>query len=146
MKKIAALSSMFMAAMSCAAAPAAYMSPEFVSAAPDGKSVYVTAATGARVLRVKIADGSMSEWKVVSAKAAKKAPTNPTGVAVAPDGAVYVTAGVQNGELQKFDSTGKLIAAASVGHSPRGPVVSADGKTVFVLNRFSNKISVVDAA
>ena len=117
MKKIAALSSMFMAAMSCAAAPSAYTSPEFVSAAPDGKSVYVTAATGAKLLRVQIADGAMSEWKIVSAKAA---PINPTGVAVAPDGAVYVTAGVQDGELQKFDSTGRLLATASVGHSPRG--------------------------
>ena len=146
MKKIAALSSMFMAAMSCAAAPSAYTSPEFVSAAPDGKSVYVTAATGAKVLRVQIADGSMSEWKVVSAKAAKKAPMDPTGVVVAPDGVVYVTAGIQDGELQKFDSTGKLLATAVVGHSPRGPVVSADGKTVFVLNRFSNRVSVVDAA
>ena len=146
MKKIVALSSMFMAAMSCMAASPAYTSPEFVAAAPDGMSVYVTSATNAKVLRVKLEDGSMSEWEVVLAKAAKKEPANPTGVAVAPDGSVYVTAGVQHGELQKFDSTGKLIAAASVGHSPRAPVVSADGKTVFVLNRFSNKVSVVDAA
>ena len=146
MKKTAALSSMCVVAMSCVAAASLYTSPEFVGASPDGKSVYVTSATGAKMLRVTIADGSKSEWDVVSAKAAKKSPLNPTGVAVAPDGTVYVTAGVEHGELQKFDASGKLVAAAAVGHSPRGPVVSADGKTVFVLNRFSNKVSVVDTA
>ena len=50
MKKTAALSSMCVVAMSCVAAASLYTSPEFVGASPDGKSVYVTSATGAKML------------------------------------------------------------------------------------------------
>ena len=133
----------------CPEAPApasAYTSPEFVVPAPDGKSVYVTSGTGAKMMCVPLAGGEVRSWKIESTQAAKTVPVNPTGAAVGPDGAVYVTAGVQCGELQKFDASGKLVKSAAVGHSPRGPVVSADGKLVFVLNRFANKVSVVDAA
>jgi len=133
----------------CPEAPApasAYTSPEFVVVAPDGESVYVTSGTGAKMMCVPLAGGEVRTWKIESTKAAKTVPVNPTGVAVGPGGAVYVTAGVQCGELQKFDPSGKLEDSVAVGHSPRGPVVSADGKFVFVLNRFANKVSVVDAS
>ncbi len=133
----------------CPEAPApasAYTSPEFVVPSPDGKSVYVTSGTGAKMMCVPLAGGDVRSWKIESTQAAKTVPVNPTGAAVGPDGAVYVTAGVQCGELQKFDASGKLLKSALVGHSPRGPVVSADGKLVFVLNRFANMVSVVDAA
>ena len=133
----------------CPEAPAkasAYVSPEFV--VQCGEGVYVTSGTGAKVMRVALDGGIAAEWKIESTKSAKKVPLNPTGLAVGKDGAgtvVYVTAGVQCGELQKFSGEGKLLGSAEVGHSPRGPVVSADGKFVYVLNRFANKVSMVDA-
>ncbi|MBQ6338787.1 MAG: c-type cytochrome [Kiritimatiellae bacterium] len=118
-----------------------YVSPEFLAVAPDGASVYVTAATGAHVQNVAL-DGSATRfWKVESANGK---PVNPTGIAVA-GSSVYVTCGVEAGELHKYAQDGKLVKSVAVGHSPCSPVVSTDGKTAYVLNRFAAKVSVVDA-
>ncbi len=119
-----------------------YVSPEFIAAAPGGARVYVTSATGARILDVALDGSSTRSWKVASTLA-PNTPLNPSGLAVA-GSFVYVTGGVQAGELQKYALDGKLVKSVAVGHSPCSPVVSADGKTAYVLNRFAAKVSVVD--
>ena len=131
-------------AASEAPAPASkYVSPEYLAATPDGAGVYATCATAQRVVQVN-ADGTIvRQWNIASQQA--KVPVNPTGIAVSKD-AVYVTAGLQFGELQKFSPEGKLVGSMAIGHSPCAPVVSADGQTVYVMNRFQNKVSIVDAA
>ena len=117
-----------------------YVSPEFLAVSPDGASVYVTSATGAHVQNLAL-DGSATRfWKVESTNGK---PVNPTGIAVA-GSFVYVTCGVEAGELHKYAQDGKPVRAVAVGHSPCSPVVSADGKTAYVLNRFAAKVSVVD--
>ena len=121
-----------------------YVSPEFIVAAPDGGSVYVTSATGAHVQNVARDGKPLRKWKIESTLV-PNTPLNPSGIALS-GGHVYVTCGVQAGELQKFALDGKLVKSVAVGHSPCAPVISADGKTVFVLNRFANKVSVIDAA
>ena len=121
-----------------------YVSPEFIVAAPDGGSVYVTSATGAHVQNVARDGKPLRKWKIESTLV-PNTPLNPSGIALS-GGNVYVTCGVQAGELQKFALDGKLVKSVAVGHSPCSPVVSSDGKTVFVLNRFANRVSVVDAA
>lgn len=126
-------------------APASvYASPEFLAAAADGQSVFATCATGAKVARVGVDGRMLGGWSLES-RAVKGVRVNPTGVA-AKGGFVYVTCGVQAGELQKFKEDGTFVAAAQVGHSPCAPVVSPDGKTVYVMNRFAAKVSAVDAA
>ena len=119
-----------------------YVSPEFLAVAPDGASVYVTSATGAHVQNVALDGSATRMWKIESTLV-KDTPLNPSGIAVQGP-FVYVTCGVQAGELQKYGQDGKLVKAAAVGHSPCSPVVSADGKTAYVLNRFAAKVSVVD--
>ncbi len=119
-----------------------YVSPEFIAAAPGGARVYVTSATGVRILDVALDGSSTRSWKVASTLA-PNTPLNPSGLAVA-GSFVYVTGGVQAGELQKYALDGKLVKSVAVGHSPCSPVVSADGKTAYVLNRFAAKVSVVD--
>lgn len=131
------------ASKSARPAEPAYVSPEFVAAAPDGSGVYATAATAHRVVQLATDGRVVRQWDVASQGA--NAPVNPTGLAVTKD-AVYVTCGVASGELRKFALDGTLLGVASVGHSPCAPVVSADGASVFVMNRFPAKVSIVDVA
>jgi len=117
-------------------APAqSYVSPEFLAPAPGG-GAYVTGATAARVAEVG-RDGRVVRQWLVSA--------NPTGIA-AGGGFVYVTSGEANGELRKYAPDGACVKSAAAGHSPCAPVVSKDGGTVYVLNRFAAQVSVLDAA
>ena len=121
-------------ACACAAYAQSYVSPEFLAPAPNG-GAYVTEATAARVAEIG-RDGRVVRQWLVSA--------NPTGIA-AGGGFVYVTSGEANGELRKYALDGACVKSAAVGHSPCAPVISKDGGTVYVLNRFAAQVSVVDA-
>ena len=129
------------------AAPAsAYVSPENLAVSPDGRTTYVTCATAQRVMAVPLDGATSRVWQVATTQTAKPVPVNPTGIAVAPNGDVWLTCGVQGGELQRYGADGVLRRAVAVGHSPCAPVVARDGRTVYVLNRFAAKICAVDTA
>ena len=121
-------------ACACAASAQSYLSPEFLAPAPGG-GAYVTEATAARVAEVSRDGRVVRQWPVAA---------NPTGIA-AGGGFVYVTCGEANGELRKYAPDGKCVKTAAVGHSPCGPVLSKDGRTVYVLNRFLAQVSGLDA-
>ena len=121
-------------ACALAASAQSYLSPEFLAPAPDG-GAYVTEATAARVAEVSRDGRVVRQWPVAA---------NPTGIA-AGGGFVYVTCGEANGELRKYAPDGACVKTAAVGHSPCGPVLSKDGRTVYVLNRFLAQVSVLDA-
>ncbi|MBQ4198779.1 MAG: YncE family protein, partial [Kiritimatiellae bacterium] len=123
-----------------AATAVGYVSPEFAALAPDG-SVYVTGATAARVACVSADGRLLRQWPVVASGTRKAA--DPTGIAASGE-FVYVTCGVADGKLQKCRADGSCAGVARVGHSPCSPVLSKDGRTAFVLNRFANRVSVVD--
>ena len=131
-------------AVEAPAQASAYASPEFLAPSGDGAGVFVTCATGRKVMEVAL-DGAVRRAWTLESRQVKGVPVNPTGLAVA-GGFVYVTCGVQAGELQKFREDGTFVAAAAVGHSPCAPVVSRDGRTAYVMNRFKNAVSVVDLA
>jgi YVTN family beta-propeller protein len=115
-----------------------YLSPEYVAVSPDRKAVYVTAATDKKLLKIAPETAQVLEtWSL------KK---NPSGLAVAPDGMLYVTAGAEDGTLYKVTPTGKTQEKIEVGHTPLSPVVSPDGQTVYLLNRFNNNVMVVETA
>lgn len=133
-----ALGMVLAAGLMCGSQAGAYLSPEYLAVAPDGKTLYVTAATAGKLLVFDPAGSKVSaEWALKSA---------PSGVAVAPDGTVYVTAGGVDGTLIKLSAAGKALGKVEVGHTPMSPVVSKDGATVYVLNRFNNSVVAVDAA
>ena len=127
-----------LAGIACGAqASASYLSPEYLAVAPDGKTMYVTAATAGKLL---IIDPATSK---ISGECSIKG--NPSGVAVAPDGTVFVTGGGVDGKLFKVSAAGKVLDKVSTGHTSMAPVVGKDG-LVFVLNRFNNNVVAVDTA
>ena len=112
---------------------AAYLSPEYLAIAPDGKTLYITAATSSELLIYDTTIGkTIGRWPL---------PCQPSGITVAADGTVYVTGGNAEGTLYKLDATGKILAKVETGHTPLAPVVTRDGQTVWVLNRFDNNVS-----
>ena len=122
--------------MACHGMAKTYFSPEYVALAPDGKTMYVTAATAQKVLKMDSStDQVVDTWTLKA---------NPSGIAVAADGALYVTGGAEEGKLFKVNAEGKTQDSVEVGHTPLAPVISADGKTVYVLNRFNNNVMVVE--
>ncbi|MHC4251326.1 MAG: c-type cytochrome, partial [Planctomycetota bacterium] len=64
------------------------------------------------------------------------------------DGArLYVACGGARGTVEVLDTrTGGSVGSLRAGHTPTSPVVSPDGKTLYVCNRFDNDVSVIDLA
>jgi len=51
--------------VACGAQAAAYLSPEYLALAPDGKTVYVTAATASKLFLFDAAGSKMTgEWSL----------------------------------------------------------------------------------
>jgi YVTN family beta-propeller protein len=127
-----------LAALGTSAWGGGYLSPEYVVAAPGGATLFVTAATSGKLVIFDVAAGKVTgEWPLKF---------DPSGVACAADGTVYVTGVGVEGSLCKVSSAGKILGRVTTGHTPLSPVVSQDGATVYVLNRFNNTVAVVDAA
>ncbi len=124
---------------SCPAALAQnYLSPCDIDLSPDKQTIYVTAATGKKILCVDAGTKEvLHEFPLNS---------EPTGVIPAADGKdLFVTAGRYNGSVYQIDSeTGRLKQEIPVGHTPMSPVLSPDGETLYVCNRFNNDVSIIN--
>lgn len=66
------------------------------------------------------------------------------GVAIAPDGGVFVT-DWYDGQLLRLDSTLKELWAADTGAAPAGVAVSGDGLLVATADRDDNQVSLFDS-
>jgi YVTN family beta-propeller protein len=127
-----------MLCLSAAAVAQDFLSPEALVADPAGKTLYVAAKSGKQVLYVDIASG-----KVVKSVSV---PGSLTGLALNSVGdRLYVTDGLPQGKVVIVDlKTDAVAGEIAVGHTPGAPVLSSDGKTLYVANRFNNNVSVLD--
>ena len=75
-----------------------------------------------------------------------KLPGTPGGIALDPEGKYcYVTEAVPEGKVYRFaTANGKEAGTYPAGHTPVAPLISPDGKTLYVCNRFDNTVSVID--
>ena len=133
-----------------------------VVASADGKTLYLACGTGNQVLG----------WDIESRKISSIAvPLAPSGLAVSRDDSMlYVTCGGAEscvytltlkrggGRGKSGDGTGKgeggrwkiedgrwdSSGTIRVGHTATAPAISADGRTLYVCNRFDNDVSVID--
>lgn len=117
---------------------AEYKGPSALVASKDGSKIYVTNFDANEVAVV-----STSENKVVDTF---KVGFEPTGIAISPDGStLYVTCGEAKGVVQVLDAeTGKLEKEVASGHTPNPPVVTPDGKRLYVPNRFDKVPNVAE--
>ena len=117
-----------------------YISPIAVAASRDGKRIYVAEATAKRVATVDLETGMPV--------AACPLPLEPSGLALTPDGSrLVVTAGGADGKVYLIDPVKNSVAGSfPAGHTPMAPVVSPDGRTLYICNRFNNEVKVIDLA
>lgn len=115
-----------------------WLSPSALVAAPDGRTLFVACAGS--VLSVDLA-----ARKVVQAIAM---PAVPTGLVLAADGrTLFVTCAAPQSEVCVVDvARSRISARLPAGHTAMAPVLSPDGKTLFVCNRFNDDVSVIDLA
>lgn len=67
----------------------------------------------------------------------------PTGICFDGDTRVYVTCSYSQGEVMMLDAaTGAVVEKWDAGHGAISPVLSKDGKDLYVANQFTNDISV----
>jgi DNA-binding beta-propeller fold protein YncE len=115
-----------------------FLSPAALAASSTGNELYVVAATGRQVLVIDRTTAAMCRRITL--------PEAPSGVTVAPDGkSLYVTAGTPRGIVLVLDTgTGTTRARIPAGYSPMAPVLSADGKTLFICDRFRSRLLALD--
>jgi YVTN family beta-propeller protein len=115
-----------------------YLSPTALIAAEDGQTLFIACPTANRVLRLDLQTRKLSASLAV--------PSPPTGLALSKNGSrLFITCSAPESKVCVADLTkGTIIAEIRAGHTTMAPVVSADGKQLFVCNRFNNDVSVID--
>ena len=118
--------------------PAAPLSPAALAATPDGTRLFIACATANQVAVFDVAAGAVTRRITV--------PHSPSGLALSSDGSrLYVTCAAPHSSVRVLDTgSGKTVATLPAGHTAMAPVLSPDGKTLFVCNRFDNDISLID--
>ncbi len=138
---LAVMAMLVLSAWPAGAAPdAAYRSPSVLAASPDGGTLYVTEYTG----------GAIAVWNIETRSVARRIalPQCPTGLVVSAEGTqLYATAGSERGALYAVAlPSGELAWELPIGHTPMAPALDAEGKTLYVCNRFDDQVAVVDLA
>jgi len=117
-----------------------WLSPAALTAAPDGRTLYVACATGNRVLRLDL--DSKRVKKLITL------PASPSGMTLSVDGkTLFVTCAAPESQICVVDTAkSRVVAKLPAGHTATAPVLSPDGKTLFVCNRFNDDVSTIDLA
>ena len=129
--------------------------PRSLAFAKDG-TVYVADSRNHRVVHLDMEGNVLNEWGTfadgVNTPVADGTFNEPWGIAVAPDGSVYVT-DTWNHRIEKFTAAGKFITAWGVFgqgetpdsfYGPRGLAVDSEGR-VYVTDTGNKRIVVFDA-
>jgi YVTN family beta-propeller protein len=117
-----------------------YLSPTALAAAPDGRQLYVACATANEV-----AVFDTTTRRIIHTISM---PASPFGLALTRDGkTLYVTCAALESTVCVVDTIkAKIIGTISTGHTTVAPVLSPDGGTLFVCNRFNNDVAFIDLA
>ena len=115
-----------------------WISPCALAVSPDGAVLFVANGTAAQVLLVDTANGKTLRTLSV--------PSVPSGLALSPDGNhLLVTCAGSESSLEVLEwRSGAVIRSVGLGSGATSPVISPDGTTVFVCERYDHAVSVID--
>lgn len=114
------------------------LSPTALAATGDGKAIFVACATANQVLRL-----DLDMRRVTSSF---PMPGAPSGLAISPNGStLYVTCASPESKVCVVDLfKARIVRQFEAGHTAMAPVLSPDGRTLFVCSRFNNEVRVID--
>jgi YVTN family beta-propeller protein len=117
-----------------------YLSPTALAATSDGKTLFIACATANQVASLDTDSARIN--KIINV------PESPLGLALSGDGRhLYVTCAAPESCVCIVDvAAGETIGAIPAGHTTMAPVLSPDGKTLYVCNRFNNDVAFIDLA
>lgn len=112
--------------------------PGALAISRDGSRLFVACAKGRRIA-VLDAVGLQPAGSI-------RLTGMPSGLALSPDGAtLYVTCAAPTSTVVAIDwAREKVLRSYRAGHTAMSPVPSPDGKLLYICNRFSSAISVID--
>jgi YVTN family beta-propeller protein len=128
-----------------------YLSPSALVADNQSKTLYIAQATAKQVAVFDIAAGRVTKTYSL--------PGKPSGLALSADrSCLYVTCPATASASAETSASAtervqvvnlqaaKVSNTLPAGHTPTAPVLSPNGKILYVCNRFSNNVSVIDIA
>ncbi len=111
--------------------------PHDPAASPDGRSVLVPCAGDGEIVRVSLADGTITGRFPVG--------DGPAHLAVHPDGTRVYVANTFDGTLACISPDGDLLSRVESGDWAHVPEVTPDGRLVYVANFLDDTLSLFDA-
>ena len=113
-----------------------HVSPIDMVADKKGETLYVAGHTAERVMIMNVANAKTRSVSV---------PGRPTGLALSSNGGeLFVTIAGPAGGVHVLDTKKVGISRAlPTGHTPMAPVLSPNGKALYVCNRFNNDVSII---
>ncbi|TWU45319.1 Lactonase, 7-bladed beta-propeller [Novipirellula aureliae] len=113
-----------------------YLSPSDLILSHDKETLYVLASTGKQLIDFDLQENGI--------RRSLELPAEPTDMVMSGDGeTLYVAGGGPEGRVWIVNS-GSVVGEIETGHTPMSPIVSPDGKWLYVCNRFDNDVSIID--
>lgn len=113
-----------------------YLAPTDIKATDDGSRLVVLGSVGRRVIILDRA--TLKQNQTIPLPAA------PSGLTVR-GAAAYITTGEPAGRILEVDlNSGTLRRQLRAGHTPMAPVLSPDGRFLYVANRFDHNVGLID--
>ena len=114
------------------------IAPVALVASHDGQKIYIAEKAAKCVVTVSTSTKKVTQSVLL--------PESPNGLALSPDNQfLYVTTDSPEGWIFVIlQSSGKIVGKWQAGHTPSAPVLSPNGRLLYVSNRFNGNVSVLD--
>ena len=124
--------------LACSSGSNKMMSPNWMTMNKNGDKLFIADETANRISIINTTDSKVLSHIDLAEK--------PSGLTLSPDESkAYVTLAAPQGKLIEIDLVSQQVSRSlEVGHTPIAPVLSSNGQTLYLCDRFDNDICSID--